>query len=175
MVLIPRLNIIKLKNDPPLCDTECDGLLISFSFKLLILLLGSWALFFRYVFGILFFSFLPSLSFFSFRRGYSILRVADRSAEQIIIFLHSFRDVQLSKQPNCTSSNINPNISLYCLLQATQGHHAPNFHLPSSGDDAHPGVHVLLLAVLRRAHHREHGEGTDNEEIGLFISLFTFI
>ncbi|XP_042893028.1 vang-like protein 2 [Penaeus japonicus] len=47
MVLIPRLNIIKLKNDPPLCDTECDGLLISFSFKLLILLLGSWALFFR--------------------------------------------------------------------------------------------------------------------------------
>ncbi|XP_068217976.1 vang-like protein 2 isoform X2 [Palaemon carinicauda] len=47
MVLIPRLNVIKLKNDHLKCDSECDGLLISFSFKLLILLLGSWALFFR--------------------------------------------------------------------------------------------------------------------------------
>ena len=28
-------------------QVECDGLLISFSFKLLILLFGSWALFFR--------------------------------------------------------------------------------------------------------------------------------
>ncbi|XP_076051263.1 strabismus domain-containing protein Vang [Oratosquilla oratoria] len=47
MVLIPRLNLIQLKSEQLRCDSECDGLLISFSFKLLILLLGSWALFFR--------------------------------------------------------------------------------------------------------------------------------
>ncbi|XP_045130015.1 vang-like protein 1 [Portunus trituberculatus] len=47
MVLIPRLNVIQLKSEHLKCDSECDGLLISFSFKLLILLLGSWALFFR--------------------------------------------------------------------------------------------------------------------------------
>lgn len=47
MVLVPRLNVIQLKSEHLKCDSECDGLLISFSFKLLILLLGSWALFFR--------------------------------------------------------------------------------------------------------------------------------
>lgn len=47
MVLIPRFNVIQLKSEHLKCDSECDGLLISFSFKLLILLLGSWALFFR--------------------------------------------------------------------------------------------------------------------------------
>lgn len=47
MVLIPRFNVIQLKSEHLQCDSECDGLLISFSFKLLILLLGSWALFFR--------------------------------------------------------------------------------------------------------------------------------
>lgn len=47
MVLIPRLNMIPLKREQLQCDTECDGLLISFSFKLLILLIGAWALFCR--------------------------------------------------------------------------------------------------------------------------------
>ncbi|KAK3861283.1 hypothetical protein Pcinc_032715 [Petrolisthes cinctipes] len=47
MVLLPRLDVVQLKPDHLHCDSECDGLLISFSFKLLILLLGSWALFFR--------------------------------------------------------------------------------------------------------------------------------
>ncbi|CAL4139156.1 unnamed protein product [Meganyctiphanes norvegica] len=47
MVLIPRLNVISLKREQLKCNSECDGLLISFSFKLLILLIGTWALFFR--------------------------------------------------------------------------------------------------------------------------------
>ena len=29
------------------CEVDCDGLLISFSFKLLVLALGSWAVFYR--------------------------------------------------------------------------------------------------------------------------------
>lgn len=172
MVLIPRLNIIKLKNDPPLCDTECDGLLISFSFKLLILLLGSWALFFRYVFGRVFFP--PFFLSFSF----SISRVAYQSGYQAIATftpLPFYQHFQFFALPNCASSDTNTNIALYCLLQATQGHHAPNLHLPSSGDDAHPGVHVLLLAVLRRAHHREHGEGNYKAEPWWFVWVFIFI
>ncbi|KAF2363125.1 Vang-like protein [Trinorchestia longiramus] len=47
MVLVPRLPVLELKRDQLQCDAECDGLLISFSFKLLILLLASWAVFFR--------------------------------------------------------------------------------------------------------------------------------
>jgi len=47
MVLVPRLPIMELKREQLQCDAECDGLLISFSFKLLILLLSTWAIFFR--------------------------------------------------------------------------------------------------------------------------------
>ncbi|RWS30422.1 vang-like protein 2, partial [Leptotrombidium deliense] len=45
MVILPRIEALEWKVQE--CGPECDGLLISFSFKLLILLLGSWALFFR--------------------------------------------------------------------------------------------------------------------------------
>uniref|UniRef100_A0A6A7FUL8 Vang-like protein n=2 Tax=Hirondellea gigas TaxID=1518452 RepID=A0A6A7FUL8_9CRUS len=47
MVLVPRLPSMNLKREQLQCDSECDGLLISFSFKLLILLLATWAIFFR--------------------------------------------------------------------------------------------------------------------------------
>ena len=46
MVIIPKLGIKDSWNVES-CDAQCEGLLISFAFKLLILLIGSWALFFR--------------------------------------------------------------------------------------------------------------------------------
>ncbi|XP_023210445.1 vang-like protein 2 isoform X1 [Centruroides vittatus] len=45
MVVLPRIEMFDWKIDQ--CGPECDGLLISFSFKLLILLVGCWAVFFR--------------------------------------------------------------------------------------------------------------------------------
>ncbi|RWS11282.1 vang-like protein 2 [Dinothrombium tinctorium] len=45
MVILPKIENLEWKVQE--CGPECDGLLISFSFKLLILLLGTWALFFR--------------------------------------------------------------------------------------------------------------------------------
>jgi len=48
MVVLPQLGVFGLKWENLQCDVTCDGMLISFSFKLLILLLGSWAIFFRH-------------------------------------------------------------------------------------------------------------------------------
>ncbi|XP_054715238.1 vang-like protein 1 [Uloborus diversus] len=45
MVILPKIEALEWKVQK--CGPECDGLLISLSFKLLILLFGSWALFFR--------------------------------------------------------------------------------------------------------------------------------
>ncbi|XP_050415068.1 vang-like protein 2 isoform X2 [Patella vulgata] len=54
MIVLPKLGIFEWKAltfgteiDPMQCRPECEGLLISFAFKLLILLLGTIALFFR--------------------------------------------------------------------------------------------------------------------------------
>ena len=60
MVLLPKLDILEWKADvvvgdrksgmvfdPTECKPECEGLLISFAFKLLVLLVGAVALFFR--------------------------------------------------------------------------------------------------------------------------------
>lgn len=46
MVALPKLELFDWKIVRK-CGPECDGILISFAFKLLILLIGSWALFFR--------------------------------------------------------------------------------------------------------------------------------
>lgn len=45
MVILPKLEMFEWKTKE--CGPECDGLMISFVFKLIILLIGSWALFFR--------------------------------------------------------------------------------------------------------------------------------
>ena len=47
MVLLPRMDFMGLRNSQLKCEVECDGLLISFSFKLFILAVGSWAVFYR--------------------------------------------------------------------------------------------------------------------------------
>lgn len=47
MIVLPRFSFMSFKDKQLKCDVECDGLLISFSFKLLILMIGSWAVFFR--------------------------------------------------------------------------------------------------------------------------------
>ena len=44
----PQLGVFEMKSSQLSCDVTCDGMLISFSFKLLILLIGSWAVFFRH-------------------------------------------------------------------------------------------------------------------------------
>ena len=45
MIVLPKLDMFEWKTKE--CGPECDGLLISFIFKMLILLVGSWAVFFR--------------------------------------------------------------------------------------------------------------------------------
>ena len=47
MLVLPKMHIVGFKESQMVCNVECDGLLISFSFKLFILTLGTWALFFR--------------------------------------------------------------------------------------------------------------------------------
>lgn len=48
MVILPKLEVFNMREDHLHCDVTCDGMLISFSFKLFILLVGSWAVFFRH-------------------------------------------------------------------------------------------------------------------------------
>lgn len=47
MLLLPKLDVVQLTSGD--CKPECEGLLISFAFKLLVLLVGAIALFFRKV------------------------------------------------------------------------------------------------------------------------------
>ena len=47
MVVLPQLGAFDFNTRRLECDVTCDGMLISFAFKLLILLIGTWAVFFR--------------------------------------------------------------------------------------------------------------------------------
>ena len=47
MVLLPRLQIVPLRSEQLRCSAECEGLLISLTVKLVLLVLGAWAVFWR--------------------------------------------------------------------------------------------------------------------------------
>jgi len=47
MVLLPRLQIVPLRSEQLRCSAECEGLLISLTVKLVLLALGTWAVFWR--------------------------------------------------------------------------------------------------------------------------------
>ena len=47
MVALPSLEVLELRDHQLVCGVECDGMLVSLGFKLVILAVGSWALFFR--------------------------------------------------------------------------------------------------------------------------------
>lgn len=135
MVLLPRLDVVQLKPDHLHCDSECDGLLISFSFKLLILLLGSWALFFRWELEL------------GWRRRirdgkikYEEQRMGQIYPVPLFVFAYKNFIVVVFVTLIC----------VFLCLQAAQGHHAADIHFPSSGDNAYLCLHLLLLALLCR-------------------------
>ena len=87
------------------CGVECEGLFISFAFKLLILLIGSWALFFRkpratmpriYVFRalVLFLIFILTFAFWLFY-GVRIYLTQEKNYYSIVLFASSFVDALL--------------------------------------------------------------------------------
>ena len=49
MIILPKTEVFfDMRESEMQCDVECDGLLISFSIKMILLLLASWAVFFRH-------------------------------------------------------------------------------------------------------------------------------
>lgn len=47
MVALPRLQIVPMRSEQLRCSAECEGLLISLTVKLVLLVMGSWAVFWR--------------------------------------------------------------------------------------------------------------------------------
>jgi len=47
MLILPHADFMNMRYSQLKCEVDCDGLLISFSFKLLILAVGTWAVFYR--------------------------------------------------------------------------------------------------------------------------------
>uniref|UniRef100_T1ITI0 Vang-like protein n=1 Tax=Strigamia maritima TaxID=126957 RepID=T1ITI0_STRMM len=47
MVALPKLDMLDWEPEQLECGPQCDGMLVSFSFKLFILMVGTWAIFFR--------------------------------------------------------------------------------------------------------------------------------
>lgn len=47
MVTVPRLGVVPFRGEQLRCQAECEGLLISLTVKLVLLVLGSWAVFWR--------------------------------------------------------------------------------------------------------------------------------
>ena len=43
----PKLNVFTLRDAQLQCGVECDGLLVSLAFKLFILVIGTWGVFYR--------------------------------------------------------------------------------------------------------------------------------
>lgn len=100
MVVLPKIGALHWETEP--CLPDCEGQLISFTFKLIILALGSWALFFRRLSAtaprILIFRaivvlliFILTVSYWLFY-GLCILKVRDPNYPGTVAFCVSFVD-----------------------------------------------------------------------------------
>lgn len=100
MIILPKIGAMGWETDP--CRPDCEGQLISFTFKLVILAIGSWALFFRrpsatmpriLVFRsvVVLLVFILTVSYWLFY-GLCILKVRDRNYPGIVSFCVSFVD-----------------------------------------------------------------------------------
>merc|ERR1719471_745072 len=47
MLILPHLDFMHMRYSQLKCEVDCDGLLISFSFKMIVLAIGTWAVFYR--------------------------------------------------------------------------------------------------------------------------------
>ena len=47
MVILPLIGVLGLRDKQLQCQVECEGMAVSLSFKLVVLVVGSWAVFFR--------------------------------------------------------------------------------------------------------------------------------
>ena len=47
MLVLPHLDFMHMRYSQLKCEVDCDGLLISFSFKMIVLAIGTWAVFYR--------------------------------------------------------------------------------------------------------------------------------
>ena len=47
MLVLPHLDFMHMRYSQLKCEVDCDGLLISFSFKMIVLAVGTWAVFYR--------------------------------------------------------------------------------------------------------------------------------
>ena len=103
MVILPKLGIKEWPQED--CGPKCEGLLISFAFKLLILLIGSWALFFRkpkstmpriFIFRalILFLVFVLTFAFWLFY-GVRVFETTEKDYHSIVLFAVSLVDALL--------------------------------------------------------------------------------
>ena len=103
MVILPKLGLEEWEQDP--CGPECEGLLISFGSKLFILLIGTWALFFRrpkatmpriFIFRavILFLVFIFTFAFWLFY-GFRIYKAKEKSYHNIVLYAVSLVDTLL--------------------------------------------------------------------------------
>ena len=103
MVILPKVGISGWT--PKVCGPECEGLFISFAFKLLILLIGSWALFFRkpkatmpriFIFRalILFLVFVLTFAYWLFY-GVRIFETKETNYHSIVLFAVSLVDALL--------------------------------------------------------------------------------
>jgi len=103
MVILPRVGLKEWKLDD--CGPECEGLFISFAFKLLILLIGTWALFFRkpkatmpriFIFRalILFLVFVLTFAYWLFY-GVRIYETEESNYHSIVLFAVSLVDALL--------------------------------------------------------------------------------
>jgi vang-like len=104
MVILPKIGLNGWTQDGT-CGPKCEGLFISFAFKLLILLIGTWALFFRkpkatmpriFIFRalVMFLIFLLTFAYWLFY-GVRIFETQEKDYHSIVLFAVSLVDALL--------------------------------------------------------------------------------
>ena len=149
MISIPKMEIMKLKHSQLKCGVGCEGLQVSFSFKIVILAVGSWALLYKQKPASL-----PRPEISSLLIGVSLtMFVVSSWTVYILNYLQDMRSIQYESVLTFSSGVLNTLLCFHYLAIILLRIVQPTFvlHILRSPDSDSRSIHISTVSVQQAA------------------------
>jgi len=149
MISIPKMEIMKLKHSQLKCGVGCEGLQVSFAFKIVILAVGSWALLYKQKPASL-----PRPEISSLLIGVSLtMFVVSSWTVYILNYLQDMRSIQYESVLTFSSGVLNTLLCFHYLTIILLRIVQPTFvlHILRSPDGDSRSIHISTVSVQQAA------------------------
>jgi len=149
MITLPKMEFMKLKHSQMKCGVGCEGFQVSFAFKIIILSVGSWAVFYRQKPASL-----PRLEISSVLIGVSLaMFVVSSWTVYILNYLQNLRSIQYESVVTFSSGILNTLLCFHYLTIILLKIVQPTYvlHILRSPDGDSRSIHISNVSIQKAA------------------------